>query len=136
MFQSKREKNIIVITFILNAVAFGFVNVFSAFGWNPMLAENYPFLIILVWSMILASFLQNGWKAMFYINAVPFIGFLTIPLVISGYSEPDSDVFVSPGGAFVFPRDLIIIGIFLVCSIIVQLILRQFNMTKNGDEEQ
>ncbi|MGE7828519.1 hypothetical protein [Paenibacillus sp. NPDC093718] len=133
-----KDRNIFINAFILNAVTYGVINMISVFGKMPHVASEYPFLTILIWSMILAAFLQQGWKVMFYVNLMPFLVFFAIPFFISGYSEPNSDVFVSSGGSFVLPRDIYIIGGFLVFSILIQIVINlngRLNRNPNDYED-
>ena len=66
--------------------------------------------------MILATFLQQGWKVMFYVNLVPFLVFFAIPFFISGYSEPNSDVFVSSGARLCFREIFISLAVLVFNS--------------------
>lgn len=123
LFQNGRNKNVILYTFILNGVVFGLINMLSVILRIRDLANHYPYIIVFIWTIILASFLFFDLKILYFINLIPVCIFIWLRLRNLSFDVMSSDIeYVDSWSPSWVWEQYALLG-FLVLGIIAQVIV-------------
>lgn len=126
-FQNRRNKNVILYTFILNGVVFGLINMLSAILRIRDLANHYPYIIVFIWTIILASFLFFNLKILYFINLIPVCIFIWLRLRNLSFDVMSSDIEYADSWSPSWVWEQYALLGFLIVGIVAQVIVSIFS---------